>query len=104
VLLAYQFRVTTSHVVRVVTAWINFLAKCFKPLIKWPSTETVKGNLPASFKALPRTKVIIDCTEIYVEKAFRPSAQRSTWSNYKHANTFKLLVGIMPSGAFTFVS
>ena len=42
--------------------------------------------------------------EIFVEKAFRPSAQRATWSSYKHSNTFKLLVGIMPSGAITFVS
>ena len=89
VILAYQFGVTTSQVVRVVTSWINFLAKCFKPLIKWPTTETVKGNLPSTFKDFPRTKVIIDCTEIYVEKAFRPSAQRSTWSSYKHNNTFK---------------
>ena len=75
VLLAYQFGVTTSHVIRVVTAWINFLAKCFKPLIKWHSTETVKGNVHASFKSFRRTKVIIDCTEIYEEKAFRPTAQ-----------------------------
>ena len=27
-----------------------------------------------------------------------------TWSNYKHVNTTKILLGIMPSGAFTFVS
>ena len=103
-LLVYQFGITTSQVVRVATAWINFLAKCFKPLIKWPTKDNVKGNLPASFNSFPRTKVIIDCTEIYVEKAFRPTAQRATWSTCKHSNTFKLLVGIMPSGAITFVS
>ena len=27
-----------------------------------------------------------------------------TWSNYKQTNTFKLLVGIMPTGAITFLS
>jgi hypothetical protein len=35
---------------------------------------------------------------------FRPKAQRTTWSNYKHANTFKLLVGIVPTGTITFIS
>ena len=40
----------------------------------------------------------------YVERAFRPAAQRATWSSYKHANTFKPLVGILPLGGKTFLS
>ena len=52
----------------------------------------------------PNTRCIIDCSEIYVEKPFRPKTQRTTWSNYKHANTFKLLVGIVPTGTITFIS
>ena len=104
VLLSFLFAITTSQVGRVVPAWVNFLAKCFRPLVKWPSRQHVKENLPKSFAGFPQTRVIIDCAEFFVEKAFRPSAQRATWSTYKHSNTFKLLVGIMPSGAITFVS
>ena len=52
----------------------------------------------------PRTRCIIGCTEYFVEKPLRPAAQRQTWSIYKHSDTFKQLVGIMPSGAFTFLS
>lgn len=104
VLLSHLFGVANSHVCRILPSWINFLAKCFKPLIKWPTKEVVEKNLPESFKSFPRTRVIIDCTEIYVEKAFRPAAQKATWSSYKSANTFKLLVGIMPSGSITFLS
>ena len=103
-LLSHLFGIAKSHVCRILPSWINFLAQCFKPLIKWPSQDIVKANLPHTFKRYPRTRVIIDCTEIYVEKAFRPAAQRATWSSYKHANTFKLLVGIMPSGGITFLS
>ena len=102
--LSYLFGISKSHVCRNLTSWINFLAKCMRPLIKWPSKDIVKANLPQSFKCFLRTRVIIDCTEIHVEKAFRTAAQRATWSSYKHANTFKLLVGIMPSGAITFLS
>ena len=31
-------------------------------------------------------------------------AQSQTWSEYKHHNTWKALVGISPTGAITFVS
>ncbi|KAK2550373.1 hypothetical protein P5673_028886 [Acropora cervicornis] len=42
--------------------------------------------------------------EIKVEKPSAPSSQKVTWSDYKSHNTFKLLVGITPSGAFSFIS
>ncbi|XP_068747396.1 uncharacterized protein [Montipora capricornis] len=49
-------------------------------------------------------RIIIDCTEIYIEKPTTPSAKRATWSNYKQHNTIKALAGISPDGMFTFVS
>ena len=52
----------------------------------------------------PRTRCITGCTEYFVEKPLRPASQRQTWSMYKHRDTFKQLVGIVPSGAFTFLS
>ena len=55
-------------------------------------------------KMYPKTKIAIDATECKSEKPFRPHAQRVTLSNYKHSNTFKLLVGIMPTGTITFIS
>ncbi len=101
---AYLFQVSPGHVSAIFITWVNFLAKCLLPLLKWPSKEVNSGNLPNSFKDYPKTRVVIDCTEFFIEKPFRPNAQRSTWSNYKHANTFKLLVGIMPTGTITFLS
>ena len=102
--MGFLFGISQSQVCRIFTAWIMFLNKCLSPLIIWPGREEVLANLPDSFKTYPRTRCIIDCTEYFVEKPFRPTAQRQTWSTYKHSNTFKQLVGIMPSGAFTFLS
>ena len=102
--IAYLFGVSQSHVSRIFIAWCKFLAKCFRPLLKWPSSLLVKQNLPESFQEYPRTRVIIDATEFHTEKPFRPRAQKLTWSNYKQSNTFKLLVGIMPTGTITFLS
>ena len=84
--LAYLFGLSTSHVSRIFTTWVNLLAKCLKPLLIWPTKGVVKGNLPESFRGFQRTRCIIDCSEIYVEKPLRPKAQRITWSNYKHNN------------------
>ena len=103
--MAYLFGVAQSHVCRIFTAWVNLLSVVMKPLLIWPSRDNVMGNLPDTFRRdYPRTRCIIDCTEFKVQKPFRPKAQRLTWSSYKHSNTFKLLVGISPTGTITFLS
>ena len=66
--------------------------------------EVLKRHLPKCFSRYVRTHVIIDCTEVKIEKPSAPSSQNVSWSDYKIHNLFKLLVGITPSGEFSFVS
>ena len=49
-------------------------------------------------------RAIIDCTEFHIEQPSRPASQRATYSQYKSANTFKLLVSVSPIMHFNFVS
>ena len=94
-----------SSVSKVFTTWICVLVITLKEiLLIWPAKELVRKHLPQSFKNYPATRVIIDCTEIFIQKATPPVAQRATWSEYKGHNTMKTLVGITPSGFFSFVS
>ena len=103
--LADTFSVSPSQVSRIVTTWVCFLSATFKEtLLLWPSKEEVRKNLPRSFKRYPNTRIIIDCTEMFIEKPTSPYAQRATWSDYKEHNTIKALVGITPSGYFSFLS
>ena len=102
--LAYLFGISQSHISRITIAWFNLLARCLGQTLLWPSAGIVNGNLPQSFRNYKNTRVIIDCTEYKIEKPFRPKAQRATWSNYKHSNTCKQLLGISPNGPFIFVS
>ncbi len=60
--------------------------------------------MPKEYKMYPSTRIIIDYTEIFTEVPSSMKAQSQTWSDYKHHNTWKALVGISPTGAFTFVS
>ena len=71
----------------------------------WPSRESVNEIMPSSFKEMyPTTWVIIDCSELFIETPSSLRTQSVTYSNYKHHNTAKGLVGISPSAAVTFVS
>ncbi|XP_068723336.1 uncharacterized protein [Montipora capricornis] len=99
------FGVSESTISKIVTTWVCLLAKIFDgTLLQWPSREEVQRQFPKSFKNYPDTRVIIDATEFFIEKPTSPCAQKATRSDYKHHNTVKLLVGIAPNGAFTFIS
>ena len=76
---------------------------CSYPI--WPTKAAVSKTMPKCFTSLfPITRVIIDCTEIFIEKPDSVRVQSSTFSNYKHHNTAKGLVGITPAGAVSFIS
>ncbi|KAL9973404.1 hypothetical protein ACROYT_G019860 [Oculina patagonica] len=80
-------------------------AEIFKELDVFPSKEIVKIHLPECFrKKYSTTTLIIDATEIYIEKPNNPEAQQVTFSSYKNNNTLKALVGIVPKGRISFVS
>ena len=53
---------------------------------------------------IPKTRVVIECTELFFEKASAVRSQSVTFSHYKHYNTAKGLVGISPAGGISFAS
>lgn len=102
--LADRFGISCGHVSKIFCTWINLLYFELKLLFPFPSQESVRKNMPLEFSQYPTTRVIIDCTEVFVEVPSSMLAQSETWSNYKHHNTFKVLVGISPNGQITVVS
>ena len=51
-----------------------------------------------------KCRVILDCTEVFTERPKPLDFQAATWSVYKHHNTIKFLVSILPSDFITFLS
>ena len=103
--IADRFGLSCATVSRIFATWINFLFLKVKEIPLWPPQDVVKSNMPKIFKGLyPTTRVVIDATEIFVDKPSLPNLQQMTFSNYKNNNTYKGLVEISPSGAITFVS
>ena len=71
----------------------------------WPDHGTIRKHLLRSFKKNFKDCVcIIDCSETFIERPKNLTARAQTWSNYKHNNTSKYLIGITPAGAISFLS
>ncbi len=76
-----------------------------KQLPIWPSAKVIKDTTPKCFKEqYPETRVILDCTEHFIEMPSSFRAQSNTYSAYKSHNTAKGLIGIALNGFVTFIS
>jgi hypothetical protein len=103
--IAHRFNMSSSSVSRVFKTWIPFLHQRLRALPIWPSRMFIQDNMPTCFKQVyPKTRVIIDCTEFFIEMPSSCRSQSITFSSYKNHNTAKGLIGISPNGYPSFVS
>lgn len=105
---AFHFKIGKVLVGRVFKTWIQFMYQKFKDIkdIMFVKKKDIKKPLPVHFQnPLCRdVRVVIDCTEIFIENASDFKEQGHKFSHYKHQATVKILIGVAPSGACSFVS
>ena len=95
--LAERFGVSPALCLYIFTTWTKLLSKFSgKALVVWPPKKSIREHLPEIFlkSGYGKCRVIIDCAEVFIER----------WSDYKHHDSFKLLVGITPTGFISFLS
>ena len=103
--IACRFGIHQSTVSRIFHWVLDILAIKTAPLLKWPDRETLRLTMPMSFrKFFKNCCVIIDCTEIFIERPSNLLARAQVWSNYKHHSTVKFLIDITPQGTTSFLS
>ena len=104
--LAYRFNVSRAVVSRVIVCWLIAMDETLSSLISWPDREHLQRTMPRCFMDSFRlkTSVIIDCFEVFIDRPSNLEARALTFSNYKHHNTVKILIGITPQGTISFVS
>ena len=91
------FGITTGTGSRIFITWILFLEKELGFHLPFSTKEELREiSKPNCFKknCFKNLRAIIDCTEFYVGKPGKPSSQKSTYSQYKSSNTFKLLISM----------
>ncbi|GFN85286.1 THAP domain-containing protein 9 [Plakobranchus ocellatus] len=100
-----MFSLSKFTVRNIVYTWIKFCAFQWQEVNIWPEKNSVDVYCPKDFKRKYRnTRVILDGTEIPISKPKNPTAQRASFSTYKHQNTVKVLIGAIPGGQVSYVS
>lgn len=103
--LAKFFQTSETTVYNIFITWISYMDQLWRKLNIWPDKELVQYYMPESFKLYDKnTRVIIDGTEIKMQKPGNPVSQQVSWSSYKHSNTLKVLVGATPGGLLSYCS
>jgi len=107
--LAQRFRIAESTISIIIfsnidsvsTTWITGGTGCCSTK---GCTAVLQEHVPTLFKELyPNTVLIIDCTEVQMERPSALDNQSSCYSSYKSRRTMKVLVRITPSGVIGFV-
>lgn len=67
--------------------------------------DVLLKTMPMVFrKHHPHCVVIIDCFEVFIDRPTNLLAWAQTYSQYKHHNTVKYLIGITPQGTVSYIS
>lgn len=105
-MLADIFEVSKSTISRTFTSVLHVLYVRLEHLIHWPDREELHKTMPMTFREKFGSKItiILDCFEIFIEKPSNMRARAMTWSNYKHHNTIKYLIGTLPQCTTAFIS
>jgi hypothetical protein len=102
--LADRFHISVKAVSEIYQQTLHLLFTALKPMIKFESVAKIKETLPKPFWQYKNLRCIIDCSEIFIQRPNDLNLQAATWSDYKHHNTLKFLVGITPQGSVCFLS
>lgn len=102
--LATLFRVSETSVHRYFYDTIRPLAAVLEAAVPWPSKTELEHNEPQCFAAYRDVRVVLDCTEVQIERSHCASCRILTYSHYKGVHTVKVLVGVSPGALITFVS
>ena len=104
--IAFRFGIAVSTVNDIITTWIQFMYHQFNRLRSsmFPSRKKIQKHLPKSFRKFKNVRVILDATEFFTQAPRNYEQQGNLYSSYKNHCTCKVLVGITPSGAISFIS
>lgn len=102
----FRFDIRIATVSKYVRRSEHVLYCLLKSLIRWPDHDELYANMPFCFREAfgRKVSVIIDCFEVFVEKSSNKLSSADCWSNYKHHQTAKTLIGITPQGSVSFIS
>jgi hypothetical protein len=96
-----------SSATRWFVSWVRTIAIFMRREMPYTSRANTRKLLPSIWVTLlsnRRIRLVLDATEWEMETPSEKSANRTTFSTYKHRNTVKFLLGISPEGSVVYTS
>lgn len=91
--IANRFGISESHAYTIFNQRLSFIALKLKNLIVWLPRETIRATMQTYFRENnPKTTVIIDCAETFIQRAKNLKTRGETYSHYNSHNTDKAIV------------
>ena len=103
-LLSILFGVSKPTAAKRFKQTVKVLASILSVAVRWPDLEEVRVNMPKCFSKFRNTRVVVDCTEIPLNRPKCLTCRQVTYSQYKGQHTVKVMVGVSPAGVVTFLS
>ncbi|XP_067935461.1 uncharacterized protein [Watersipora subatra] len=102
--IAFRFSIDQSYVSTIITVFTYLMYRRFREVPIWPIQKHVRESMPEAFKTdYSRTRVIIDCTELFIQRPISTTVQQLTYSTYKSHNAAKALIGITTNRFISFL-
>lgn len=93
-----------SHCRKIILQMIDMLYVCLQQGIPFPDKDEVSRNIPLCFNDFRNVRVVLDCTEIFIQKPKSLCCQQVTYSRYKSTYTIKFMTGVTPGGSISYIS
>jgi hypothetical protein len=72
--------------------------------VYWPSKEEILSNMSLCFENFKLVRIVLNCTDIAVQKPKCLCCRIKYYSHYKGRETVKIMTDVSPTGLITFVS
>jgi len=103
--LGHLFGISQQDAGTLFADWINYMYYTLGSISLWPHRDVITSMMPPEVKEkFPNTFVILDGTELKVQRSSALDLQSQCYSDYKSAPTLKGLVGVDPRGSLIFAS
>lgn len=103
-LLAVMFGVHRTTASDIFKTSVQVLAAVLGRAVFWPEKEVVVQSLTKHFSEFRNCRMVLDCTEIPLQRPKDMESQLLTYSRYKGMHTAKVLVCETPGGLISYIS
>lgn len=104
VTLAILFGISHELCKKYVLEMLPILSRVLQSTIRFPSVSEIRKNMPLCFRQFDNVRIVLDCTEMVIQKPKCLCCRIRFYSQYKSNTTVKIMTGVSPGGIITFVS